>query len=301
MNNITDQYTLLPPPYNFILSNNQSQQQRKYSLKKRLYCSHCQQYEAPINNIHCITTVGPYLIQHHDKKYWINLCPCQQHFIHAICLSTIIIDNKKKIPSHNQLEQEEEEGKNDDEKKKKYQLICQQCQYKYQLKWRYLLIKMTIIFVHLLSIGSVIGLINGLIYIGRSLDELGLGSEMGSKLDGDENWQDHEMQEIAAWLNMVHLVTAIAGEALLGLVYMIGVYSISGLDRTLQMIHAILHVNFNSLVHKKGITHSCLLWLILIFFGLFFGTYLLFFSWVWAYLFHIICRHILIIRPSRHT
>lgn len=325
--NINDQYTLAPPPYNIIHSNIQSQQhtqqqqqqQRKYSLKKRLYCIHCQQYESPndINNIHCVTTVGPYLIQHYDKKYWINLCPCQQHFIHAICLSDIIINTKKKTinKNNNKLNKINEEGEREEEEEKEVEedeenninqkeiedkLTCQQCKYNYQLKWRYLLTRMVIICVHLLSIGSVIGLINGLIYIGRTLDELGLGSEMGSKLDGDENWQDHEMQEIAAWLNMVHLVTALAGEALLGLVYMIGVYSLCSIERTLQMIHAILHVNFGPLLHKKGLANTCLLWLILIIFGLLFGTYLLFFSWVWAYLFHLVCHRILIIRPSHH-
>ncbi|CAO3647168.1 unnamed protein product [Cunninghamella blakesleeana] len=317
MNNIDDQFTLAPPPYNLIHSNFQSQQYtqhhqlRKYSLKKRLYCVQCQQYESPndINNVHCITTVGPYLIQHYDKKYWINLCPCQQHFIHASCLSDII--NKKKTINRNnnklnKINEETEEKESDGEgstnqKEINNKLTCQHCKHEYQLKWRYLLTRIVIICVHLLSIGSVIGLINGLIYIGRTLDELGLGSEMGSKLDGDENWQDHEMQEIAAWLNMVHLVTALSGEALLGLVYMIGVYSLCGIERTLQMIHAILYVNFGSLLHKKDLANTCLLWFILVTFGLLFGTYLLFFSWVWAYLFHLVCHRILIIRPSQHT
>ncbi|GAN06568.1 hypothetical protein MAM1_0128c06054 [Mucor ambiguus] len=52
----------------------------------------------------------------------------------------------------------------------------------------------------------------------RALDELGLGSEMGPKLDGDETWQDHEMLDIVEWLNIVHFATGVAGEALLGLV-----------------------------------------------------------------------------------
>jgi hypothetical protein len=148
--------------------------------------------------------------------------------------------------------------------------------------------------VHLLSLASVIGLVYGLLFLGRSLDLLGLGTDLGTKLDGDEKWQDHEMQEIADWLNVVHLVTALAGEALLGLVYVVGVCWIIGSWRTLNMVHAILYLNLKPLVgDPSSFLHYGLLGLALACVGLLFGTFLLFYSWIWAVGVHFVCRRIL--------
>ncbi|KAG0176038.1 hypothetical protein DFQ29_006642, partial [Apophysomyces sp. BC1021] len=86
------------------------------------------------------------------------------------------------------------------------------------------------------SLASVIALIFGLSYLGQALDQLGLGKEAGTKLDGDENWQDQEMQAIVEWLTIVHFATGLAGEALLGLVYLVGVCGVTGLNQTLVML-----------------------------------------------------------------
>jgi hypothetical protein len=122
----------------------------------------------------------------------------------------------------------------------------------------------------------------GLSYLGRALDELGLGSEIGPKLDGDETWQDHEMLDIVEWLNIVHYATGAAGEALLGLVYIVGVCLVIGLDRTLLMISNILYVNLEKLnTLPKWLNRVCI-YTALFVLGLVLGTYLLFFSWIWA-------------------
>ncbi|CAO3580876.1 unnamed protein product [Absidia cylindrospora] len=131
------------------------------------------------------------------------------------------------------------------------------------------------------------------------------------------------MQAIADWLNLVHLVTALAGEALLGLVYVVGVCGIIGADRTVQMIYAILYLDLTPILSSTNMRndddydlqqqntplpttstpvstrtwfHYGILWFALVCFGLIFGTWLLFYSWVWACLFHFLCRRILNVR-----
>ncbi|KAI8071062.1 hypothetical protein BC940DRAFT_317445 [Gongronella butleri] len=137
----------------------------------------------------------------------------------------------------------------------------------------------------------------GLATLGQILDEVALGSDIGAKLDGDENWQDHEMYAIAAWLNMVHLVTGFAGEALLGLVYVFGVCGIIGLRRTIRMIHTAhyleMRTDWQKCIDKGSVAWRCAVMLALAIFALVFGTYLLFYSWVWAPLLHLLCRRVL--------
>jgi hypothetical protein len=127
-------------------------------------------------------------------------------------------------------------------------------------------------------------LIFGLSYLGRALDELGLGKEMGPKLDGDETWQDHEMQEIVEWLNIVHYATGMAGVALLGLVYIVSVWIVIGLDRTLAMVWHILWIKMDAVLvsTKDSTVYTVCVGFALSLFGLILGTYLLFFSWIWA-------------------
>ncbi|KAI8099334.1 uncharacterized protein BX664DRAFT_321031 [Halteromyces radiatus] len=221
--------------------------------------------------------MGPYLIQYQRRIYWITTCTCGQRQVHGSCLAVINTTTDKLGDA------------------------CGNCGYNnYRIRWRLGWVRVMVGCAHLLSLASVLGLVYGLSFLGRSLDQLGLGNEMGAKLDGDENWQDHEMQEIADWLNLVHFVTALAGEALLGLVYVVGVSGIIGSERTLQMIHAILYLDVIPRKHSPGYSwlHCCFVWMILISFGLVLGTYLLFYSWVWACVFHLLCRRILNVQIS---
>jgi hypothetical protein len=173
------------------------------------------------------------------------------------------------------------------------------CNYIYPVKYHIGLAQMVCLLCHILSLGSVIGLVFGLSQLGRALDELALGSEIGPKLDGDETWQDHEMLEIVEWLNLVHFATGVAGEALLGLVYIVGVCLVIGLDRTLSMVSNILYINLER--HKwwaSDVAYMLYVCLCLFILGLTLGTYLLFFSWIWASLLHPIRKRILNIKPS---
>ncbi|KAI9319677.1 hypothetical protein BX666DRAFT_1915136 [Dichotomocladium elegans] len=155
--------------------------------------------------------------------------------------------------------------------------------------------------IHILSLASVVGLVFGLAQLGSALDKLGLGNEAGTKLDGDETWQDQELQQILEWLQLVHFATGVAGEALLGLVYVVGVCGVVGLDRTLQMLDAIIHINLEPILRwhaapewaKRIIMCTCLAVI-----GLVLGTYLLFYSWIWACLLCHFCYRILNIRRS---
>ncbi|KAI8342605.1 hypothetical protein BC941DRAFT_413280 [Chlamydoabsidia padenii] len=256
------------PPY----STNLTQQQRQ-----RTSCLVCQHHEPPTQK-----TLGPYLLQYPHRVYWITLCTCNR-MIHTCCLSTLV------------------QQKNNNGDKSHTLLICPWCHYRYHTGWRLRWVRVMEICVHLSSLASVIGLVYGLLFLGGILDQLGLGKDLGTKLDGDETWQDHEMQAIADWLTLVHLVTALAGEALLGLVYIVGVCWIIGSRRTLNMIHAILSIDLGWL-DKSRAWSDCfyygLLWFVLVCFGLVIGTYLLFYSWIWAVGFHFMCRRILNVRKS---
>ncbi|ORX54971.1 hypothetical protein DM01DRAFT_1335264 [Hesseltinella vesiculosa] len=222
-----------------------------------------------------INTIGPYLIQYPHRSYWLALCDCADRQAHASCVVSLLNRDGQTCPS---------------------------CQVNYGLRQRQRWLLLLVALTHVFSILSAIGLMFGLATLGRILDEVALGSDIGTKLDGDEKWQDHEMFAIAAWLNMVHLVTGFAGEALLGLVYVFGVCGIVGLHRTVHMIHAVHYVDMapfvQQCVHLTRQGKSYWLWRILVIaalaiFALLFGTYLIFYSWVWAPLFHFLCRRIL--------
>ncbi|ORZ10512.1 hypothetical protein BCR42DRAFT_422534, partial [Absidia repens] len=285
----------------------------------------------PKHNSSALAMMGPYLVQHHDRVYWITMCYCDKNSVHASCLSSLLLNTN----TSNSLER----GQKPLQPRQNF-LTCPSCHYYYRTGWRVGWVRLMVCCVHLLSLASVVGLVYGLSSLGRSLDQLGLGNEMGTKLDGDENWQDHEMQAIADWLNLVHLVTALAGEALLGLVYVVGVCGIIGADRTVQMIYAILYLDLTPILSSASkrndddhdlqqqdppprtpptttnttttttassttsstITwfHYGILWFALVCFGLIFGTWLLFYSWVWACLFHFLCRRILNVRKPIH-
>ncbi|KAI9345393.1 hypothetical protein BD770DRAFT_298925, partial [Pilaira anomala] len=130
--------------------------------------------------------IGPYLM-HRTQPDLVSICPCR-HRAHPICLLKYGTNYR-----------------------------CNVCSYIYQSKWYIAWFSQILCLVcHILSLASAVGLVFGLSHLGRVLDEIGLGSEMGPKLDGDETWQDHEMSDIKEWLNIVHFATGIAGEALLG-------------------------------------------------------------------------------------
>ncbi|KAI9485879.1 MAG: hypothetical protein EXX96DRAFT_450277, partial [Benjaminiella poitrasii] len=129
--------------------------------------------------------IGPYLI-HHSRPDLVLICPCL-HRAHLVCLKNIHTD-----------------------------YICDKCNSIYRTRQSILIAHALCVICHLLSLASAVGLVFGLSHLGRALDELGLGSEMGPKLDGDETWQDHEMLEIVNWLDIVHFATGVAGGALLG-------------------------------------------------------------------------------------
>ncbi|KAI9263172.1 hypothetical protein BDA99DRAFT_414300, partial [Phascolomyces articulosus] len=128
----------------------------------------------------------PYLI-HKSRPHHIRTCPCPQR-VHLTCLTHY----------------------------KQKEIDCEICGYVYKTRLRLFASRWVCLMTHLLSLGSVVGLIFGLAQLGSALDKLGLGNEAGSKLDGDETWQDHEMQQIMEWLQLVHYATGAAGEALLG-------------------------------------------------------------------------------------
>jgi hypothetical protein len=197
--------------------------------------------------------LGPYLI-HRTRPDLVVTCPCSpsQQWAHPNCLQQFGVN-----------------------------YVCSQCNYIFPSR-RYIRIRhMLTLLCHALSLASVIGLIFGLSYLGRALDELGLGKEMGPKLDGDETWQDHEMLEIVEWLDIVHYATGVAGEALLGLVYIVGVWLVIGLDRTLAMIWHILWIKMDA-SKKENRVYTICIGFSLGLLGLILGTYLLFFSWIWA-------------------
>jgi hypothetical protein len=148
----------------------------------------------------------------------------------------------------------------------------------------------------MLSALSVVGLFFGLSRLGGALDELALGSEIGPRLDGDETWQDHEMQQIVEWLDIVHYSTGFAGEAMLGLVYIIGTSLVIGFDRTMIMISNVVHVNFDPMFRSENMPKQIRLICVpfcLFIFGITLGTYLLFFSWIWSYSLHQLRNRIL--------
>lgn len=216
--------------------------------------------------------IGPYLI-HRTQPDLVFICPCLNR-AHPICL--------KKYGSD---------------------YSCSMCNYIYQSRWYiYFFSQLLCLVCHLLSLASAIGLVFGLSNLGRALDEIGLGSEMGPKLDGDETWQDHEMAQIVEWLNIVHFATGLAGEALLGLVYIVGVCLVIGLDRTLIMISNILYIQLDYLKLKqapKWVGQICI-YVCLFILGLVLGTYLLFFSWIWASVLHHIRKRVLDVRVKKH-
>lgn len=181
--------------------------------------------------------------------------------------------------------------------------VCPKCNYIFPSQ-RYILIRhLLTLLCHVLSLASVVGLVFGLSFLGRALDELGLGKEMGPKLDGDETWQDHEMLEIVKWLNIVHYATGVAGEALLGLVYVVGVWLVIGLDRTLMMVWHILRIKMDTvfLPRNDSPIYTICVGFVLGLLGLILGTYLLFFSWIWAsVLNHLHKRFMGIQSPSTH-
>lgn len=211
--------------------------------------------------------VIPFLI-HKNRPHHVRICPCPQK-VHLNCLAL--------------------EGQQRDS------ITCNLCDYAYHSRLRVYLSRTVCFAIHLLSMASVVGLVFGLAQLGSALDKLGLGNEAGSKLDGDELWQDHELQEILAWLQLVHFATGVAGEALLGLVYLVGVCGVIGLDRTLHMLDDIIHINLEPLLRlpipewiRRALLCTCLTLI-----GLILGTYLLFYSWIWACLLCHFCYRIL--------
>ncbi|KAI8369460.1 uncharacterized protein BYT42DRAFT_584556 [Radiomyces spectabilis] len=187
-----------------------------YRRTKRRYrvCHICDSRDAPQSMIRFLE---PFLI-HTTKRDMVNICLCPKK-AHAVCVMQI-----------------------------KDEYRCDTCQHVYQLRWRVGWTRFICVMIHVLSLGSTVGLVVGLAHLGQALDQLALGSEAGAKLDGDETWQDHEMQQIVEWLNIVHFTTGLAGEALLGLVYLTGLCSVIGLDRTLDMIRSILRINLEPIM-----------------------------------------------------
>lgn len=219
-----------------------------------------------------VSDIGPYLI-HHTQPDLVLICPCLNR-AHPICLKNYGTDH-----------------------------ICNVCNYIYQSRRYITFFAQFLCFVcHLLSLASAIGLVFGLARLGRILDEIGLGSEFGPKLDGDETWQDHEIVQIEAWLNTVHFATGSAGEALLGLVYIVGVSLVIGLDRTLIMVSNILYIQLDPMLKwkhtPKWISKICI-YMSLSILGLVLGTYLLFFSWIWASALHHLRKRVLDVKVEK--
>ena len=211
-----------------------------------------------------VRNIGPYLMDRTQPDL-ITICPCA-HRAHPICLKKYGTD-----------------------------YACNVCNYIYNSRKKiHFFAQFLCLVCHLLSLASAVGLVFGLSQLGKALDEIGLGSEYGPKLDGDETWQDHEMAQIVAWLNIVHLTTGFAGEALLGLVYIVGVCLVVGVDKALIMVSNILYVRLHW--HQKHIpdwlnrTGICVFLFLL---GLLLGTYLLFFSWIWASVLHYVRKRVL--------
>ncbi|OBZ89921.1 hypothetical protein A0J61_02026 [Choanephora cucurbitarum] len=223
-------------------------------------CQICRNRYLPSN----VRDIGPYLIhQRHPGLH--PTCPCR-YGAHAVCIKQYGTD-----------------------------FVCQNCNYIYHV--RHIRFAQFFCFLsHTLSLASAIALVVGLAHLGKALDELGLGEEKGPKLDGDEKWHDHELDEIINWLNTVHYATGIAGEAMLGLVYMVGVCLVIGLDRAVLMVWHILYLNLEWL--GKTRMGKSVLYIALCCLGLLIGTYLLFFSWVWASLLHHVKRRVLNIKKA---
>lgn len=251
------------PPIKKSRNNHHHHHHHSHYQHKHRICYLCKNRKISSN----VREVGPYLI-HRTQPDLVLICPCLNR-AHPTCLKELQTD-----------------------------YICNICNSIYQLK--YIRFAQLLCFTcHLLSLASTIGLVFGLSHLGRALDELGLGSEIGPKLDGDETWQDHEMLEIVEWLNIVHFATGVAGEALLGLVYMVGVCLVIGQDRTLIMIYNILYIRLDPLKKQTWI-NAIFLWICLFIFGLVLGTYLLFFSWIWASVLHHIRKRIMDFQMNHH-
>ncbi|RCI04669.1 hypothetical protein CU098_011033 [Rhizopus stolonifer] len=158
--------------------------------------------------------VGPYLIQMSEPQL-VTICPCL-HKAHLICLESYGVDH-----------------------------VCSLCNFVYPSSKNVYVARLICFACHALSVLSAVGLLFGLSQLGRALDELALGSEMGSKLDGDATWQEHEMEQITEWLNIVYYSTGFSGEAILGLVYIVGTCLIIGYKRTIHLISNIVHINLD--------------------------------------------------------
>lgn len=236
-------------------TNEQTKQQHRYHQRR---CYICKNKNVPAN----IQEIGPYLI-HKKHPDLVLICPCL-HRAHPACLKDLGTD-----------------------------YICNICNSIYRSKVYIPIAQFLCFLCHIFSLGSVIGLVFGLSHLGRALDELGLGSEIGPKLDGDETWQDHEMRDIVEWLNIVHFATGAAGEALLGLVYIVGVCLVIGLDRTLAMVASILYIKLEKLKSLPKWISMFFIYVALFVLGIVLGTYLLFFSWIWASVLRQIRMHIL--------
>jgi hypothetical protein len=260
-------------------NNNKPHRHRRYcphhhrNHQQRNKCHICGNRNTPTN----VRDIGPYLI-HRTKPDLVLVCPCLNRAAHPICLKTYGTD-----------------------------YICNVCNYIYQSRRYINFFAQFLCFVcHLLSLASTVGLVFGLSQLGRALDEIGLGNEIGPKLDGDETWQDHEMTQIVQWLNIVHFATGFAGEALLGLVYIVGVCLVIGIDRTLVMVSNILYIqldwttknNKKRRTTPKWITRTfiCIFLFVL---GLVLGTYLLFFSWIWASVLHHVRKRVLDVKVNK--
>lgn len=234
----------------------------------RRVCQICKRRHTPLS----VRDIGPYLI-HRTKPDLVIICPCS-HKAHPICLKNYGTD-----------------------------YVCNMCNYIYKTN-RYVRIfaQFLCFLCHLLSLASTVGLVFGLSQLGKALDEIGLGSEYGPKLDGDETWQDHEMTQIVEWLNIVHFTTGIAGEALLGLVYIVGVCSVIGLDRALIMISNILYIQLDWKRRRQSLNwiSKAGIFVFLFLLGLALGTYLLFFSWIWASVLHRIRKQVLNVKYRKN-
>lgn len=209
--------------------------------------------------------IGPHLVQR-SEPYLVIICPCS-HMAHILCLKNYGMD-----------------------------YICHICNYVYPSRKYVCFAQLISCACHMLSALSVVGLFFGLSRLGGALDELALGSEIGPRLDGDETWQDHEMQQIVEWLDIVHYSTGFAGEAMLGLVYIIGTSLVIGFDRTMIMISNVVHVNFDPMFRSENMPKQIRLICVpfcLFIFGVTLGTYLLFFSWIWSYSLHQLRNRIL--------
>lgn len=260
-------YIANPPPY---VSPDTSRTKHKKSRHR--HTPACQLCKNPINNNTQLVRppllpVVPFLI-HKDRPQHVHVCQCPQ-IIHLSCL----IRHEGSDPR------------------------CDVCDMIYRRRRRLALAQTVCLAIHVLSLASVVALVFGLAHLGSALDRLGLGNEAGTKLDGDENWHDQEMQQILEWLRMVHFATGAAGAAMLGLVYLIGVCGVIGLKRTLHMLDDVMHINLKPILHWKTALRPWLQRMVMGvcigLVGLTLGTYLLFYSWIWACLLHRMCYRIL--------